>query len=125
MDTSEEADVKLGGAVKQTDEKHASSELREMVWSPKMDLVAAVALPEPNDVILYRFHSLAKLWTHPSPSDTSIVRCLAWGPLGKCKDFFYIGMMLCLCDIMSKRCNVSVMLLCDAACMFRHAAKIA
>ncbi|XP_067933935.1 anaphase-promoting complex subunit 4-like [Watersipora subatra] len=84
MDTSEEADVKLGGAVKQTDEKHASSELREMVWSPKMDLVAAVALPEPNDVILYRFHSLAKLWTHPSPSDTSIVRCLAWGPLGKC-----------------------------------------
>ena len=77
--------VKLGGSVKQVDEKHASSELKEMVWSPKMDLVAAVTLTEPNDVILYRLHALKKLWTHSPPSEGSIVRSIAWDPMGKCK----------------------------------------
>ena len=91
MDTSEmETVTKLGGAVKQVDEKHASSELREMVWSPKMDLVAAVTSTEPNDVVLYRFHALKKLWTHSPPSEGAQVKCVAWDPMGKCKCLVFL-----------------------------------
>lgn len=86
MDTSEtESFSKLGSAVKQQDEKHASSEIKEMIWSPKMDLVAAVTATDPNDVILYRLHALKKMWSHSPPSEGAKVMSVAWDPMGKCK----------------------------------------
>ena len=88
MDTSDvEPAPKLGNTVKQVEEKHASSEICEMVWSPKMDLVAAITATDPNDVILYRLDALKKVWSHSPPADNAKVTSIAWDPLGKCKLF--------------------------------------
>lgn len=86
MNTSDTAEVpRLGCSVKQVDEKHASTEIREMVWSPKMDLVAAITAAEPSELILYRLHALKKVWTHPPPTDDAKITSVAWDPLGKCR----------------------------------------
>lgn len=93
MDTSEGGNsVKLGCAIKQVDEKHASSDMREMIWSPKMDLVIAITSSEPNDIVLYRLHALKKMWTFSPPTEGAKVTSVAWDPMGKCKYtkmFFY------------------------------------
>ncbi|ELU05336.1 hypothetical protein CAPTEDRAFT_103123 [Capitella teleta] len=62
------------------EEKHVSSEIHCMVWSPKMDLLATANAN--GEVIVYRL-SWQKVWTMtPSSDDAKAVR-LAWRPDGK------------------------------------------
>jgi len=75
---------KLGTGIKQLDEKLAASEMREMIWSPKMDLVAAIGLADLSEVVLYRLHALKKMWTFSPPTEGAKVTSLVWDPIGKC-----------------------------------------
>lgn len=85
--SSSEEKEKLSSAVKRVEDKHTIYELKALYWSPKMDLVAEVTLAKPNNVILFRLHSIKKkVWSHPSPSDDGVVTSVAWEPSGKSKD---------------------------------------
>ncbi|XP_041370961.1 anaphase-promoting complex subunit 4-like [Gigantopelta aegis] len=83
-------------AFRQVDEKHVSSEVDHMLWSPKIDLVALSNVQ--GEVILHRL-SWQKVWTLAPPEEGETVGGLAWRPDGKVLAVGYASGKIRLCDI--------------------------
>ncbi len=65
---------------KQIDEKHVSQEVKQMLWNPKMDLIAMAFANA--DIHLYRM-SWQKVWTLNAPHQGLSITAMAWRPDGK------------------------------------------
>lgn len=65
---------------KQIDEKHISQETSQMLWNPKMDLIALAFAN--GDLHLYRM-SWQKVWSVTSPQQNVTISSMAWRPDGK------------------------------------------
>ena len=65
---------------KQIDEKHIAQEVKQMLWNPKMDLIALAF--SNGDIHLYRM-SWQKVWTINSPLQNLTITSMAWRPDGK------------------------------------------
>lgn len=68
------------GFFKQIDEKQTSQEVSQMLWNPKMDLIALAF--SNGDVHLYRM-SWQRVWSSAAPQHSLTVTALAWRPDGK------------------------------------------
>lgn len=65
---------------KQIDEKNMSQEVQQMLWNPKMDLIAIAFLN--GDIHLYRM-SWQRVWTISCPHQSISIVSMAWRPDGK------------------------------------------
>lgn len=65
---------------KQIDEKHIAQEVKQMLWNPKMDLIALAFAN--GDIHLYRM-TWQKVWTLNSPQQNLNITSMAWRPDGK------------------------------------------
>jgi anaphase-promoting complex subunit 4 len=76
---------------KSIDEKHLSQEVKQMLWNPRMDLIALAFAN--GDVHLYRM-SWQKVWILSNPQLNVTITSMAWRPDGKgysfCFKFFCI-----------------------------------
>lgn len=70
----------VGCFFKAVDEKHLSQEVKQMLWNPRMDLIA-IAFTN-GDVHLYRM-SWQKVWTLTNPQQNVTITSMAWRPDGK------------------------------------------
>ncbi len=65
---------------KQIDEKHIAQEVSQMLWNPKMDLIALAFTN--GDIHLYRM-SWQRVWSIASPHQNLSITSMAWRPDGK------------------------------------------
>jgi anaphase-promoting complex subunit 4 len=65
---------------KQTDEKQMNQEVSQMLWNPKMDLIALAFTN--GDLHLYRM-TWQRVWSSPSPHQNQSITSMAWRPDGK------------------------------------------
>jgi anaphase-promoting complex subunit 4 len=70
------------GFFKQTDEKNTQQEVLQMLWNPKMDLIAIAF--KTGDIHLYRM-SWQRVWSATSPNSNLTISSMAWRPDGKSK----------------------------------------
>ena len=70
---------------KPIDEKHLNQEVRQMLWNPKMDLIALAF--SNADVHLYRM-SWQKVWGFNCPTPNIQITSMSWRPDGKGFDQF-------------------------------------
>jgi anaphase-promoting complex subunit 4 len=68
------------GFFKQTDEKSTQQEVLQMLWNPKMDLIAIAF--KTGDIHLYRM-SWQRVWSASSPNSNLSITSMAWRPDGK------------------------------------------
>lgn len=83
-------------AFRQQDEKHVSAEVQNMVWSPKMDLLAIANVQ--GEVVLHRL-SWQKVWSLAPPSEEVKVTTMAWRPDGKVLAVGYNNGKVIICDV--------------------------
>lgn len=81
---------------KLVDEKHVSTEVDMMLWSPKLDLIALAT--SHGEVVLHRL-SWQKVWTLPSLGEEEKIGGMAWRPDGKVLAVGYLSGKLKLCDV--------------------------
>ena len=81
---------------KHIDEKHVSTEVDMLLWSPKLDLIALANAH--GEVVLHRL-SWQKVWTLAPPLETDTVGGLAWRPDSKVLAIGYQSGKIRLCDI--------------------------
>lgn len=65
---------------KQIDEKQVNQEVSQMLWNPKMDLIALAFTN--GDVHLYRM-SWQRVWSNAAPQHNLTITAMAWRPDGK------------------------------------------
>lgn len=65
---------------KQIDEKHTTQAVTQMLWNPKMDLIALAF--SSGDLHLYRL-SWQRVWSITSPHQNLTISSMAWRPDGK------------------------------------------
>jgi anaphase-promoting complex subunit 4 len=65
---------------KQIDEKHINQEVSQMLWNPRMDLIALAF--SNGDIHLYRMN-WQRVWSYSSPHQNLTVTSMAWRPDGK------------------------------------------
>ena len=70
----------MPSAFKQVEEKHVAVEMEQLLWSPKMDLIASSNVN--GEVILYRL-SWQKVWSMVPGSEGTKVKSMSWRPDGK------------------------------------------
>ena len=87
------------GSFRQLEDKPCSSEIFQMKWSPKMDLLALVT--REGDVWLNRL-SWKRVWSVPVSEDRAV--CLAWRPDGKLLAVGYESGNVKLFDIENAEC---------------------
>ncbi|XP_013403134.1 anaphase-promoting complex subunit 4-like [Lingula anatina] len=81
---------------RQTDEKHVTTEVELMEWSPKMDLLAVANIQ--GEVLLHRL-SWQRVWSLPPPTENSKVKAIAWRTDGKVLAVGYISGEVLLCNV--------------------------
>jgi len=73
---------------RQVDEKHVLAEVKLMIWSPKMDLIAVASVA--GEVVLHRL-AWQKVWTLPAIGENIKVQAMAWRPDGKVNYSYFVG----------------------------------
>lgn len=80
MNNNQESNQATSCFFKQIDEKHTSHEVTQMLWNPKMDLIALAFTNA--DVHLYRM-SWQRVWSINCPQQNLTITSMAWRPDGK------------------------------------------
>ncbi|XP_066585778.1 anaphase-promoting complex subunit 4 [Prorops nasuta] len=91
----------MSGATRQFEERQLPSEVTDMQWSPKMDLLAIANIK--GEIALHRFMSWQRVWLLSPPGESDNIVNIAWRPDGKLMAACYRNSeLLCLVDIENK-----------------------